>query len=370
MYRVFSKFATHSIYATRQIWTSSLVCYGVVMAPFKELKTRAQVARLRRVALQALEGYDLREPRLKLLNHGFNTTFRVDTAKGQKFALRLNVNSRRSEANIRAEVAWLEALARETDLNLPTPQRTKSGANMQWLPSSDLGRDIPAALFSWLPGQNIGTNADLHNMRTVGRAMATLHQHASSWTMPEGCELPLVNDILCGFPNRFEPKTHEALTLERCELFNQVLERAQTALETLFETQTPIPLHFDLHNWNLKWTRGKLYVFDFDDSVRGIPTQDISTNWYYLRSYANNDALETAMLAGYSEIAKPPVPNTDVLEALIAGRGLLLLNDLLVIETAEERAYIPKFVATSELRLRHYLETGRFDAKIKFEEER
>jgi Ser/Thr protein kinase RdoA (MazF antagonist) len=335
------------------------------MTAFKDLSTRAQIARLRPIAEQALAGYDLLEPRLKLINHGFNTTFRVDTQDGQKYALRLNVNSRRSEANIRAEVAWLGALSKDTNLNVPTPQRTKTGANMQWLPSSDLGRDVPATLFSWLPGKDIDVNATPHNMREVGRAMAVLHRHAERWVMPEGCELPLVNDILCGFPNRFEPSMHESMTKKRCELFQTVLEQSQETLDALFKTQTPIALHFDLHNWNLKWTRGRLYVFDFDDSMIGLRTQDISTSWYYLRTYKNSDELEAAMLEGYSEIATPPVPSSDALEALIAGRALLLLNDLLVIENAEERAYIPKFVTNTELRLRHYLETGIFDAKIK-----
>jgi Ser/Thr protein kinase RdoA (MazF antagonist) len=335
------------------------------MTAFKDLSTRAQVARLRSIAQQALTGYSLREPRLKLINHGFNTTFRVDTEDGQKYALRLNVNSRRSEANIRAEVAWLEALSRDTDLNMPTPQRTKAGANMQWLPSSHLGRYVPATLFSWLPGKDIDENATPQNMREVGRAMAVLHRHAENWVMPEGCELPLVNDILGGFPNRLEPSMHEAMTEERCAFFQTALEQSQKTLDALFQTQTPIAMHFDLHNWNLKWARGKLYVFDFDDSVIGLRTQDISTSWYYLRTYKDHDALEAAMLEGYGEIAPPPIPSGDGLEALIAGRALLLLNDLLVIENAEERAYIPKFVANTELRLRHYFETGIFDTKIK-----
>ena len=55
-------------------------------------------------------------------------TFRVDTADGCTFSLRINVNSRRSLANIGAEIAWLAALATDTDLVVPVPQRTRGGA--------------------------------------------------------------------------------------------------------------------------------------------------------------------------------------------------------------------------------------------------
>ena len=42
-------------------------------------------------------------------------------------------------------------------------------------------------------------------------------------------------------------------------------------------------LHADLHNSNLKWCRGRLYVFDFDDSAIGVPMQDLAISAYYLR---------------------------------------------------------------------------------------
>ena len=46
------------------------------------MTTRAQVHRLRAVALRALEAYPIEVARLRLLYHGFNTTFRVDASDG------------------------------------------------------------------------------------------------------------------------------------------------------------------------------------------------------------------------------------------------------------------------------------------------
>ena len=45
---------------------------------------------------------------------------------------------------------------------------------------------------------------------------------------------------------------------------------------------------------------------------------------------------------------------------MIAGRNLLLLDDLLVQTNAELRAMLPDYVVNSTLRLRNWLETGSF----------
>ena len=42
------------------------------------LSHRSQVARMRRVAVQALDAYPLADPELRFIAHGENTTFRVD----------------------------------------------------------------------------------------------------------------------------------------------------------------------------------------------------------------------------------------------------------------------------------------------------
>ncbi len=117
------------------------------------------MARLRPVALAALAHYPVEVARLRLLNHGFNTTFRVDTTDGRRFALRLNVNSRRTPQNLAAEAAWLAALAADTELWVPVPQSTREGALTTEVFSPDLGRSLPVALFSWLPGSDLGDDA-------------------------------------------------------------------------------------------------------------------------------------------------------------------------------------------------------------------
>jgi Ser/Thr protein kinase RdoA (MazF antagonist) len=327
---------------------------------FADLSERAQVARLRVTALEALRAYPFEVARLKLLNHGFNTTFGVRTERGERFALRLNVNSRRSVAQIGAEMAWLAALSRDTDLNLPVPQATRDGALMGHVYSPDLERALPFALFSWLPGDNLGDKATPMQMREVGRATATLHAHARGFTLPVGTMLYSARPVLMDSRDNFQDE-HELLTSERREVIGAAFQRAQAALDAVYARDREIPLHADLHNWNLKWARGKLYVFDFDDSIMGVPMHDLAISAYYLRDHT---ALEDALLEGYAAHATLPMYSSAEFEALVVARNLVLVNDLFSNSNAGLRAYLPRYLANSVTKLRYYLETGVFKHEV------
>lgn len=330
------------------------------MPGFELLSQRAQVARLRPVALAALRDYGLEVAGLRLLNHGFNTTFRVDTTDGRRFALRLNVNSRRRPGQLAAEMAWLSALARDTDLRVPTPQPTLSGELLTRVHSPDLGRDLPGALFSWLPGRDLGEAATPAQMREVGRAAAALHAHARDWALPAGAELTVIDQPLMDSPNHLAAD-HEGLTPERREVIDEALRRVSGTLRRLYAGEAPRVLHADLHPWNLRWARGTLSVFDFDDSALGLPVQDLTIAAYYLRP---NQALEEALFAGYAEVLPPPACAQEDYEALLAGRNLVMLNDLLVNTTADIRALLPRYLPNTVTKLRHFLNTGTFQHEV------
>ena len=198
---------------------------------FAALTTRQQVNRLRAVALEALRAYPLEVKRLSLLSHGFNTIFRIDDARGQKFALRLNVNSRRSLENVRAELAWLEALNRETDLHVPVVVPTRDGALLQSLEHENAPRTLLSALFEWIPGPNIGENLTDAAVEELGLVTARLHAHALGFKLPTGCELPTAESIFYDMPQHLFETVHEHPPVSRFELFQRAFEVTQKILE-------------------------------------------------------------------------------------------------------------------------------------------
>jgi Ser/Thr protein kinase RdoA (MazF antagonist) len=326
---------------------------------FVDLTVRAQVHRLRGVARHALAHYPVEVTGLRLLSHAYNTSFRVDTADGRRFALRVNVQSRRRAEWIAAGMAWQEAITRDTDLWVPTPQRTREGGLTASVWFEPLATSLTAVMYSWLPGRDLGDAVTPAQMRALGRAMATLHDHAAAWSPPAGASLPVFDDPLFGDDDRMTGGGRSALLTDAdAELLGRVLAATRQEHARMAVGVTPIPLHADLHQWNAKWWRGRLSIFDFDDSGYGVPLQDLAISAYYVRRV--DPALERALHEGYAERRPLPHVTGSPYEACLAARNLLLLNDVLATNNAETKAALATYLPSSMARLRRWLDTGAY----------
>ena len=100
------------------------------MDAFYRLSSRDQSRRLRAMALVALRDYPFGVGTLKSLSLGRNAVFRVDTTEGRRYVLRLSrpISGMDMRKQVRLEMAWLSALSRDTDLGVPEPVPTRSGA--------------------------------------------------------------------------------------------------------------------------------------------------------------------------------------------------------------------------------------------------
>lgn len=327
---------------------------------YEQLSTRAQVHRLRQVALAALEEYPFEVRRVRLLLHAYNTTFRIDTEDGRRFALRINTNSVKSEANLHAEVAWLDAVSRETDVVVPVPQQTHAGRLWTETWFEPLQRSLPVVVMSWLPGRDLDDGNPPEGVRALGRAMALLHEHGLGWEPPAGAVFPSHDQVLFDIPNVLATD-HALLTDASRALFAEVLARGQQAYDDVLAAGRAIPIHADLHGGNAKWLRGRLAVFDFDDAAVGVPAQDLAIASYYLRGDGDGEEM---MLAGYEEVRPlPDVASADY-EAMLAARNVLLANEVLRMSTADMREFAPPYIANSVLRLRSFLDAGVYRREV------
>lgn len=310
---------------------------------------------MRQVAHVALQHWPIDVTSIRLLQHSFNTTFRVDAKDGRCFALRINVNSRRTVDNLRAEAQWLHSLAQQPlSFDTPAPQATTAGQLFVTVPAPAVGRDVSAMLMSWLPGRDIGEEPPLARLQAVGRATAELHRHGAQWRPGDGADLPRYLDSLAGEPERLS--SHELIPEGGAEVIAAVRRAADDAFDQLAGDGVQ-PTHTDLHGWNTKWNAGRLAVFDFDDSAWSVPALDLAVSAYYLRPYS---AGEAALLDGYRAVAELPACSPSQFEALVAGRNLVLMNDLVVNSTAELTAMLPRYFRNSVVKLRHYLDHGEF----------
>src|SRR5687768_3768122 len=83
---------------------------------------------------------------LRLINHSENRIYAVETPDGGRFILRVHRAGYQSPVAIESELAWLDALAADTDLPLPRPIPGRDGRMLQ-----KLGEHLAVA-FTYIAG--------------------------------------------------------------------------------------------------------------------------------------------------------------------------------------------------------------------------
>jgi Ser/Thr protein kinase RdoA (MazF antagonist) len=329
---------------------------------FADLSDRAQVNRLRAAAVAALGQYPVEPVRLRLLQHDFNTTFRLDTAAGQKFAVRIDLNRRKPVAALDAEMAWLAAIDRDTEVVVPAPLATAGGRLHVPVDVDGVDGELHMAVMSWLPGKDLDVPT-VAATRELGRQMALLHEHAAAWTVPAGIEFPAIDTVLMDSPDRLRTG-HETITEEQRALFVEVFDRVEPAFDAMIDAGERMPIHGDLHQWNVKWLRNRMAVFDFDDAGYGVPAQDLAITAYYLPDDERRPDMLAALVDGYSSVRELPPYTDEQFHAALASRTLLLLNDLLDQTSGESRRLVSTYLGNVVLRMRAYLDTGIYEARV------
>ena len=78
-----------------------------------------RTGQLRDLARAALDQQGIAVRRLRWMGQHTNHLFRCDTATGERLVVRVCLPGGRSDAELDAELTWLAALARDTDLTVP-----------------------------------------------------------------------------------------------------------------------------------------------------------------------------------------------------------------------------------------------------------
>ena len=92
----------------------------ITLKSFDSLSYLGQTRRLRRLALHAIEEHGLRPAAVRLMGHGENTTYRVDT-DSSTYLCRIHRLGYQTPRSIASELDWLHALQQETKLVVPQP---------------------------------------------------------------------------------------------------------------------------------------------------------------------------------------------------------------------------------------------------------
>ncbi|HSR35207.1 MAG TPA: phosphotransferase [Anaerolineae bacterium] len=330
------------------------------MKDFYELTNRGRALRLRKMALQALERYDLELRRVRLLTNDMNGIFRVDTADGQKCIVRVTMpEGGHALEEIRSEMMWLVALRRDTDPGVPEPIATHNGALVTTVEAAGVPEARHCAVFSWVPGPDLADRLTLENVSKMGELSARLHAHAETFDPPEGFWIKRSDSIFpFGEPVvLFDEPFRDLFPAGRRHLFQDAMEQVETTIDRLFADRWGLRvLHNDLHQWNVKVYRGKLYALDFEDLMWGYPVQDIAITLYYWQGHDRYESLREAFQRGYTRHSDWPEQVPGQIDTLMAGRALNLANFILLDPNPEWRREAPTFIERTEGRLRAWME--------------
>lgn len=294
----------------------------IVRMVSKELEDGARLERAVGLAGLVLGRYGLRDARLHPLSLGFKEVFLIESPTRGRFVLRtyavppkVGEEDRsdpryrtgpglRSPETIEAQLLWLSALGRETDLAVPEPVPLPDGSLVGEVSFADLPPltalrrwvsarhrelyrpDHPPrhfALLRWVPGE-IREDPSAADLSQVGRLAAGLHDHAERYRPPEASVFPRWNwSWPFGASASLWEKGETFYAAGEMAVFEEASRRVREDIEGLGHGSGVFgPIHRDLTLRNLLFrdpgadTRVAVGATDFDQCGLGHYLFDLS----------------------------------------------------------------------------------------------
>ncbi len=319
---------------------------------YADRSNRSQIATLRPYANSFAQQFGLKPLNIQIINHGFNSTFKVTTDQG-KFALRINTHSIRTPENLNAEIAWTSQLA-SSPVSAARPHPAPSGEFILYDTLPGHPRPLAAVCYHWLEGRGYPAlpTQNLYN----SLALTTRYLHKNPTRLPSNANLPVLTDCCHDYDFRFTKPEHT----QHLPLFQQIRDRANSALQKSAKSKPPQVIHYDLHRLNLKRQSNTIHVLDFDDCLIAPPIMDIAITFYYFRSQPQMHSMESSFWQAYRGHYSDYGLEESEFEALVAGRRLFLINEFVAIPLASMQARIPAWIERSLVDFNNYLTNGTF----------
>jgi Ser/Thr protein kinase RdoA (MazF antagonist) len=301
------------------------------MKDFDDLTTRGKALRLRRLAHNALEQYSLPVTRIRLITNETNGVFRVDTADGEKYVIRVGLPGRRSLAQVRSETMWMDAIRRETNLLVPAPEPNRQGEFVTTASAPGVPEPRLCVVTRWISGIDIQDNLTPANIEKWGAFIGQLHQHGANFNSPPDFEIGCYDRVFpYEKPVLFAPENEDIVTPSRREMVKMVEGYVVEAIDRLKANgELMIVTHGDMHGWNAMVSRGRIAAIDFEDLIWAWPIQDVGVTLYYYRRRDNYQEIRDAFKQGYESVWPWPERYPNELETFIAARILVFANDVL-----------------------------------------
>ena len=275
------------------------------MTDFYTLTPGEQASRMEAAGYEALEHWGLSDAKLDLIKYRENAVFKVQN-EHFRGALRLHRHGYHSDAELRSELQWAQALA-DAGIRVPelVPTRTDE-------------------LFGSVE-EGVSNAAEVDKTFTaLGELAARVHNQAAAWTPPEGFTRHAWDaDGLAGdnpFWGRFweiEAATPvQAGTLARCRkrLFEDLDKLPRTA-------DNYSMIHADFAAENVMVDGGDVRLIDFDDAGFGWHLFELATALFFIQGEPYFEQARTSLIDGYRKHRALPDSELELLPLFFLARG-------------------------------------------------
>lgn len=295
-------------------------------------RRQAEATRLLPLAERVLKRYSFFTREITHLATHSNVLFRVVNESGQQMVLRVGTPHSNSRSNIQIEVSWLDALARDTDLNVVRPIPTAGGGLIVDEFDEHIEKERSCVLFSWIPGQPMAEGSGPFAYRLLGEMCASLQEHGRTWSPLEHAQLRRWDEVFYYEP-AFDPVIIEnplfghLFDITRRTAIKKAIALSQQVIDESYSTATAQVVHGDLHEWNVHLSGSKrLYAFDFEDVMLALPAQDAAISLYSSRNSEIRGDIRAAFRRGFETVAPWPIADERQLDGFHAARQIMLMN--------------------------------------------
>jgi Ser/Thr protein kinase RdoA (MazF antagonist) len=304
---------------------------------FYGLPEPEQIARLQQLGRSALAHWKLGGAEIAPAAYRENMTFRVDAGARGRFALRIHQAHYRTDANIRSELAFMQALGKG---GVRTPDVVPAKGGELFVLVSDGG--VPEArqcdLFEWIDGRPLreaGVVSTLEPAQLaeiygeVGRQAAAISHVAETWPRPPGFSRPAW-DAEGIFGERAllgDFRKLPGLRDEQRTLLADLAARLDTDLAAFGKTPDRYGLcHGDFLPENIMVCADGIRLIDFDDCGESWHLFEFATAVFDLLGEPPYQACVDALVAGYREHRELPDAHLEMLPSFMIARALSYLG--------------------------------------------
>ncbi|TCZ75793.1 aminoglycoside phosphotransferase [Paenibacillus albiflavus] len=274
------------------------------MIPFFQFDTNEQrnalLARGRKVALSALQQFNIEWVRITFIQLSDTITYQIETTTSQSYLLRIH-SDRLNKQELQSELALLQSMNESADLVLPKGLPNSHGSYVLEIETDEGYRRPYVTIMHWVEGELVNGKITEEQAYSMGVMAARLHQATASFIPPSDFTRPVWG------ADHFRREFDRLRKYYSCFLSEQAWTQYVAASEKIVSELANIQptklnfgiVHGDLHTGNIVVDQDDPRPIDFGRCGHG----------YYLYDLAHtilsiHPPIRSKLIQGYESIRK------------------------------------------------------------------